>query len=338
MAKKELAICIGDDEYQNRFTNCLINHFKNQFRISIFTSIEELEQTKKSAYDIILVGDYDFEWARSFGEDGYKVVFLGNEELGMTGETPNVFLADKYQPVHKIVDNIFQITGMEEKALCEKVSKKTTKWGVYALSNTQLQVPFAMTVSAILREKGNVLLLDLQENSGLTALEEGEKPSGLEELLALAETGVYTKGRIVSAIGHSEYCDYVYPAKNSQCITEVDIAMYEKMFRILEEEMDYDRIVINFGSRFQGFFELLDKCENVYFLNQDSLLEQVREQEFIDEMMQKGYENYENKLIKIPLSDRGYAHLNCSQLIRLWQWGDMGDLLRREMVMEQDCG
>ena len=46
MAKKELAICIGDDEYQNRFTNCLINHFKNQFRISIFTSIEELEQTK----------------------------------------------------------------------------------------------------------------------------------------------------------------------------------------------------------------------------------------------------------------------------------------------------
>ena len=57
----------------------------------------------------------------------------------------------------------------------------------------------------------------------------------------------------------------------------------------------------------------------------------------IEEMMQKGYEHCENKLIKIPLSDRGYAHLNCSQLIRLWQWGDMGDLLRREMVMEQDC-
>ena len=337
MAKKELAICIGDDEYQNRFTNCLINHFKNQFRISMFTSIEELEQTKKSSYDIILVGDYDFEWARSFGEEGHKVVFLGNEEVGVTIEAPNVFLADKYQPVHKIVDNIFQITGMEEKALCEKVGKKTTKWGIYALSNTQLQVPFAMTVSAILREKGNVLLLDLQENSGLTTLEEGEKPSGLEELLALAETGIYTKGRIVSAIGHSEYCDYVYPAKNSQCITEADIHMYEKMFRILEEEMDYDRIVINFGSRFQGFFEFLDKCENVYFLNQDSLLGQVREREFIDEMMQKGYEHCENKLIKIPLSDRGYAHLNCSQLIRLWQWGDMGDLLRRKMVMEQDC-
>lgn len=338
MNKKELAICIGDEEYQNRFTNCLINHFKNQFRISIFTSMEELENTKKSSYDIILLGDYAFEWAKSFGEEGCKVVFLGNEEVGITGEAPNVFLTDKYQPVHKIVDNMFQITGMEEKALSEKRNKKMEKWGIYALSNTQLQIPFSMTLSAIQREKGSVLLLDLQENSGLMALGEEKKPSGLEELLALAETGVYTKGRIVSAIGHLEYCDYVYPARNSQCITEADGAMYEKMFRILEEEMDYDKIVINFGSRFQGFFELLDTCESIYFLKQDSLLDQVREQEFLEEMIQKGYEGCVNKFIKIPLSDRGYAHLNCSQLIRLWQWGEMGDLLRREMAMELNCG
>lgn len=338
MNKKELAICIGDEEYQNRFTNCLINHFKNQFRISIFTDMEELEQTKKSEYDILLLGDYAFEWAKAFGEEGHKVVFLGNEELGITKEAPNVFLADKYQPVHKIVDNIFQITGMEEKALSERVRKKAKKYGIYGLSNTQLQIPFAMTVSAILREKGSVLLLDLQENSGLTSFEEEEKPSGLEELLALTETGIYTKGRIVSAIGHLEYCDYVYPARNSQCLTEADATMYETMFRILEEEMDYDKIVINFGSRFQGFFEILDICETVYFLKQESVLGEGREQEFIQEMMQKGYENCVNKLEMIPLSDRGYAHLNGSQLIRLWQWGDMGDLLRKGVALEADCG
>lgn len=338
MGKKELAICIGDEEYQNRFTNCLINHFKNQFRISIFTSIEELENTKKMSYDIILIGDYEFDWAKAFGQEGCKVVFLGEEELGITKEAPNVFWADKYQPVHKIVDNISQITGMEEKALSEKIRKKSVKYGIYTLSNTQLQMPFAITVAAIQREKGNVLLLDLQENSGLMALEEEIKPSGLEELLALAETGIYTKGRIVSAIGHLEYCDYVYPARNSQCITEADAVMYEKMFRILEEEMDYDTIVINFGSRFQGFYDLLDKCENIYFLKKDSLLENAREQEFVEEMKQKGYEGCVNKLAKIPLSDRGYAHLDCSQLIRLWQWGDIGDLLRRRVSMESDCG
>ena len=338
MSKKELAICIGDEEYQNRFTNCLINHFKNQFRISMFTSIEELEHTKKSAYDIILLGDYDWEWAKAFSEEGCKVVFLGSEVLGITREFPNVFQTDKYQPVHKIVDNMFQLIGREEKCLSEKVSKKMEKWGIYALSNTQLQIPFAMTLGAIQREKGSVLLLDLQENSGLMALEDGVQPSGLEELLALAETGIYTKGRIVSAIGHLEYCDYVYPAKNSQCITEADAKMYEKVFRILEEEMDYDKMIINFGSRFQGFFELLDKCESICFLKQDSLLEQMREQEFFEEMTQKGYENCVEKCKKISLSDRGYAHLNCSQLIRLWQWGDMGDLLRKEMALETKCG
>lgn len=334
MGKKELAICIGDEEYQNRFTNCLINHFKNQFRISVFTSMEELEHTKKLSYDIILIGDYEWEWARAFGEDGCKVVFLGEEELGITKETPNVFVADKYQPVYKIVDSISQITGMEQKALSEKNGKKTAKWGIYALSNTQLQIPFAVMVAAIQREKGNVLLLDLQENSGLTALGEENNTSGLEELLALAESGVYTKGRVVSAIGHLEYCDYVYPAKNSQCLTEADACLYEKMFQILEEEMDYDAIVINFGSRFQGFYEILDKCEGICFLKKEGVLEQVRQQEFMEEMKNMGYEHCVNRLMELSLSDRGYAHLDCSQLIRLWQWGEIGDLLRKKVGTE----
>lgn len=334
MGKKELAICIGDEEYQNRFTNCLINHFKNQFRISVFTSMEELEQTKKLSYDIILIGDYAWEWAQTFGEDGCKVVFLGEEELGITKESPNVFVTDKYQPVYKIVDSISQITGVEQKALSEKNRKKTIKWGVYALSNTQLQMPFAITIAAIQREKGNVLLLDLQENSGLTVFAEENNTTGLEELLALAETGVYTKGRVVSAIGHLEYCDYVYPAKNSQCLTEADASLYEKMFQILEEEMDYDVIVINFGSRFQGFYEILDKCEGICFLKKEGVLEQVRQQEFMEEMKNMGYEHSVTRFMEVSLSDRGYAHLDCSQLIRLWQWGEIGDLLRKKVGME----
>uniref|UniRef100_UPI0040575DE6 hypothetical protein n=1 Tax=Agathobacter sp. TaxID=2021311 RepID=UPI0040575DE6 len=338
MGKKELAICIGDEEYQNRFTNCLINHYKNQFRISMFTSIEELENTKVSSFDVILIGDYEADRAGRFGSGYCRVLFLREEEPEFVQEGQNLFLVNKYQPVHKIVDIIFQITGMEEKALSENIRKKAEKWGVYALSNSQLQIPFAMMLSAVKKEKSNVLFLDLQENSGLMSLEEDKSMLGLEELLTLAETGVYTKGRVVSAIGHLEYCDYVYPARNSQCITEADITMYEKMFRIIEEEMDYEIIVINFGSRFQGFFELMSQCENIYYLKNDSILDKAREQEFIEEMTQKGYENCMNKLIKIPLSGRGYAHLDASQLIKLWQWGELGDLLRNHVQMEPYCG
>ncbi len=41
---------------------------------------------------------------------------------------------------------------------------------VYSLAENEMQLPFAVTLSSILSENEKVLLLDLQENSGLSQL------------------------------------------------------------------------------------------------------------------------------------------------------------------------
>ena len=87
--------------------------------------------------------------------------------------------------------------------------------------------------------------------------------SGMEELLVMAESGKYSKSRMVSCIGHLDRTDVVYPLGNTECLCEVKNLTYQKLFQILAQEMNYTTIVLNLGSRFMGFFELLGSCQKI---------------------------------------------------------------------------
>ena len=56
--------------------------------------------------------------------------------------------------------------------------------------------------------------------------------SGMEELLVMAESGKYSKSRMVSCIGHLDRTDVVYPLGNTECLCEVKNLTYQKLFQI----------------------------------------------------------------------------------------------------------
>ena len=351
MGKLELAICIADEEYQKRFTNCLMNHYKEEFQLHIFTDIVELDNTTDKWFSLIVIGDYDIHWTERLIEAGNRVLFLYDSEQefidfersfekenkNITDESSiyqnNPLFVDKYQEVHKIVDILHSAGEREEKVMSKGRKPCVTKIGVYALSGGEMQLPFAVTLGSVWKEQGKVLVVDLQENSGITQLEDTTKASGLEELLALAETGKYTKGRMLSAIGHLEYCDYIYPAKNSECLCEANKQMYEKMLQMLEEEMKYNIIILNFGVRFQGFFALMNECNNLYLLHTNGNTGKWREKEFLEEMKQKGYELFLENIIQVELPIFA-GNLEYERLIEQWRWNDFGDLLRKQILLE----
>ena len=104
---------------------------------------------------------------------------------------------EKYQEVNYIIDEILKNIGNEIRDVkeCGKVRLKTRVAAVYSLSESEFQLPFAVTLGSILNEKERVLVLDLQENSGLTQLTNGQETSGLEDLMIMAETGKYSYSR-----------------------------------------------------------------------------------------------------------------------------------------------
>lgn len=74
----------------------------------------------------------------------------------------------------------------------------------------------------------------------------------------------------------------MYPLGNTECLCEVKNLTYQKLFQILAQEMNYTTIVLNLGSRFMGFFELLGSCQKIFLMKSRGGLGQWREKEFFD--------------------------------------------------------
>ena len=257
MRRARLGLCIGDREYGDRFTSCLMNHYRDQLELHMFSQKEALQENWKTLDAIVLSDDLAGE-NRIECEIPQIYLFDGNENVDKEVEKGVVFV-DKYQEVNKIVDEILKQIGEEIKNASGGVKQKLQVLAVYSLAENEMQLPFAVTLSSILSENEKVLLLDLQENSGLSQLMGEFYSSGMEELLVMAESGKYSKSRMVSCIGHLDRTDVVYPLGNTECLCEVKNLTYQKLFQILAQEMNYTTIVLNLGSRFMGFFELLGK-------------------------------------------------------------------------------
>ena len=205
MRRARLGLCIGDREYGDRFTSCLMNHYRDQLELHMFSQKEALQENWKTLDAIVLSDDLAGE-NRIECEIPQIYLFDGNENVDKDVEKGVVFV-DKYQEVNKIVDEILKQIGEEIKNASGGVKQKLQVLAVYSLAENEMQLPFAVTLSSILSENEKVLLLDLQENSGLSQLMGEFYSSGMEELLVMAESGKYSKSRMVSCIGHLDRTD-----------------------------------------------------------------------------------------------------------------------------------
>lgn len=329
MKRVRIGLCVGDREYGDRFTSCLMNHYREQLELHIYTEMESLWQDVAD-FDVILISDYEGE----IGDhaQGKPVIYLYDREEEMEHRQEGVYYVDKYQEVNTIVDEILKQIGEEIKNVCQNDSLqgKYQMIAVYSLAENEYQLPFAVTLSSILSEKERVLLVDMQENSGLSQLVACDSGAGLEELLVMAESGTYSKSRIVSCIGHLDRADVVYPVHNTECLCEAQSGTYQKLLQLLAKEQDYSTLILNLGSRFVGFFDLLSSCQNVYLMKSRGGLGQWREKEFMEEAAKHGEDwNSKIKEIEIPLATSPV--ISCERLVEQWKWNEFGDSIRRMM-------
>ena len=331
MKRVRLGLYIGDREYGDRFTNCLMNHFKEQLELHMYTEIEGLWKDENHL-DAVILSDCRDSVMKT--ESVLPVIYLYDTEENVEQlQGRGIYFVYKYQEVNKIVDEILRQIGEEIKNVTEngRILGKMQILAVYALSENEYQLPLAVTLASILAEKKRVLLIDMQENSGLSQLMDCENMLGLEELLVMAEREKYSKGRMVSCIGHLDKTDVVYPVNNTECLCEVQNQTYERLFGILRQEMNYETIILNMGSRFVGFFDLLESCQEIYLMKSRGGLGQWREKEFMAELEKHGNQNMVQKLRQIQIPIMASPVISCERLVEQWKWNEFGDSIRKLM-------
>jgi hypothetical protein len=310
-------------------------HEKDRFELHIFTDVVQLEEEQKQ-YDVVLCSDCLEEVALVAKKRREPFVYLLDAESGeivLDAYRERLHFIEKYQNVNRIVDEILKDVGGEIRQVQEngQILKQTRVIGVYSLAENEYQLPFLVTLASVLGEQSRVLILDLQENSGFSHMLDETVEGGLEEILVMAEGGRYSRNRLLSCIGHLDQADYIYPARNTECLCEANSEMYTRLLQMLGEEQEYSVILLNLGSRFSGFFEVLNQCQNVYLMTKNGGLCQWREYEFMEEIQKRGHAELSEKIVRveIPLMT---VPTSCERLVEQWKWNELGDMIRRMLV------
>ena len=86
--------------------------------------------------------------------------------------------------------------------------------------------------------------------------------------------------------------------------------------------------MFNMGTRFKGFFDILDSSDEIYLVQKKCGISQWREYEFTEELMERGLSNVverikiiEPPVIAVPVS-------TCEKLVEMWKWNEFGDVIR----------
>lgn len=339
MDKTKLAICIEDEEYEARFVKCVMNHYKESYEIHVFSSINEVVQEQKREFQVIITGDGNE--LREKTVENY-LLFVLQECVVETNPSSkeNVFYIEKYQEVYKIMEELEKVVSQRHAQKGGRAgSRQTQLIGVFSLVKESLQMPFTALLAEILGERNRVLVIDIQSFSGFaTELEGDEEALGMEDLMAVATTGNYTSNRLAASIGREQKWDFIYPAKNTQCLVEADGTLYQKILEILEKERGYDQVIINFGAVFPGVVEFMTQCQQMYFLTERKEERNWREENFFRELGLQGREDFLQKILWIEEPVLLVKNRTWRQLAKSWLWSELGDKLREINWMENGNG
>lgn len=340
MNKTKLAICMKDLEYQARFVNCFMNHYKHQYELHVFTDLEQLKIANPLEYVVIITGEYSTDEMMNFVERGEIILSL-TEDFGEKKDAlgENFIQAEKYQEVYKIAEIIERLVAEKvqiQGIVCSKAEYERV--GVFSLTQEMYQLPFAALLGKIYGEEQKVLIMDLQNYSGFREMEDEPASMGLEDLLSVATTGNYSRGRILECIRHEQNWDYVYPVQNNQCLVEGTKELYETLMDILVQELGYQRIIINFGSTFIGQLEMMEECQDFYLLCGRDTGGRWREETFFRELRRQEKASFIQQLQKIEIPQNSNRESTWNTLAEKWSWTHIGELLRHRMVKEKNYG
>ena len=334
MTKTKLAVCIGDEIYQTRFVKCLMNHYQAQFEVYSYKNIAEIPDFDTQKEEVIIIGECERESIEELLKQKRKLLYL-KEEREEEFDQEHIVFTDKYQEVYRIVDCLEKMTG----TLLQRAGKNRNftdgpqKICVFSLSREYLQLAFAVALCDIYGERKSVLLLDLQPFSGLESAGWGDKNSeilGMEDMMAVSATGVYTKGRLLSGIGRGTNFEYVHGIKNPECLAEGTAEIYNNMIDMLAKELGYDIVVINFGSVFSGMLEFMDTCDKGYLLVSKGNEAKWREDILREGFKKRGKEDFFCRVTRFEIPAVYSADIEWQQLAEKWKWGEVGNALREE--------
>ncbi len=329
--KQTLSLCISDKEYQNRLVKGLMNHYGSRYVIKVYTTLAEYLKLENQENSILLAEGFTEEEGEQLKEMRGWILYLLEEGESLVYEKDKLISTTKYQELYTLEELVQKILGNYK--VHSNSAKDAVLVGVFSLDMTLWQLPFSAMTASEYGEQKKTLILDLQAHSGLILAEtEIGGEFGLEDFLAMATSENYSKNRMLEGICHRPNWDYIRPIKNSQRLAEASWDLYRRILDVLQKQLEYEVIIINFGDMFSGIYDFMEACQEFYLLVQRKESRFWRETVFQRELELLGKEDFLYRIIRMEMASVFIGgNEDWMFLEKQWRWSALGDVLRKHI-------
>ncbi len=191
---------------------------------------------------------------------------------------------DKYQSAEKLFKKISALLWQEEMSGEDYLmGEETGLIGIYSPVQYENQMLFSLTMAQILGEHQKVLYVNLLEHSGFYTLTGIQAEEDVGDLLygMMERNHEFATGLHRIRQTYLNF-DYIPPAVNPEHLSEITRPLYEQLFLALKNQSGYDVVVIDFGTVFLGFAEMIPILNSLYCLGREGVLNRYRMKEFQD--------------------------------------------------------
>ncbi|MGN0351620.1 MAG: hypothetical protein ACI4ES_08200 [Roseburia sp.] len=353
------AVCDCDEAYVKRFALYVRNHHPEQIVLHTFTRLEPfMEGLLEERFQVVLLGggfdeakegirqykipilylaeevetddesDSDFSEESLYGTHGeakYRVA----EEKGYQQERVKTIL--KYQSAENILHEIYRACEREEG--CENEfngHKGKIEWiGVCSPIQHEMQMPFSVTMASLLSEKKKVLYLNLMECAGFLELFHLEGERNLSDLLVKVRQNRLSAEGFWQLVSQNESLYYIPPVTNPENLYQLEKEGYINLFTFLEQQTDFEVVVLDIGSAIQGFFDILSYCDEVFSLMKSGPFPECRRGQFERAIQNSGHEKLLEKMQTIYLPYSASQVVPAMGLLEQFKWSELGDMARK---------
>ena len=371
-------VCAFLDEdriYASRMAEFLQSGKNLPFRVVPFTNAEELLSFgRREHVDILLTGHPD--WRRIAGElqcrscfvltemseeqkgggrdSGPEDAFRAQDEEEDTGENEEepggcrVCFIERYQPADTILERLLDAMAELDRHTAPDPAERNGAVlpvsAVFSPVGRCGKTSFAVTLGEVLAVKKRVLYLNLEDYHGFEGINAagGRTGSDLSDLLYYMrqdEGGLVY--RLSSMVQTWNRLDYIEPAFSSFDLKDAGTAEWIRLLQILLESGNYERIILDMGSRSEEMFCVLRACDHIYVPVLDDLFSRAKVSQFMKNLEVSGEREILQRMVRLHLpawQEETMAADFPRQLLRGKYTRYVQQLTARESVAERPHG
>ncbi len=260
MKKRVLAICDDENRYAQLLHDFLYAKFPVPMQLIIFSNLEALKKyATTNEIEILLIAQHIYR--KEIKQKKIKNCYLLREKE-ISKEPLQIF---KYQSAKGILNDLLEQYGKTTNVTFQKEKRKAEIIGIYTPIKRTGQTVFSLLLGQCLAKKRRTLYINVEPYAGFSAYLKRNYANDLSDLLYYLsyekEKFVYKLGNMVDYFGNLEYLPPSCSFLDLQLIAKEE---WIKFLNILQQETEYEYVILDLSENIMGLFDVLRQCSRVY--------------------------------------------------------------------------